>query len=255
MTSVEVDLLTDQGNGAVLRLPERKFPGVLIHGDTLSHYVSAVGDVIEALQKGDGPAAEGIILPAPESTGPPRQSCASRPWPSPGDWPWNSGARPIHRPARQRRSLEQPQRALANPMKALTPAEFLRTVYVGDRACKAIRIESWMKEVVLEVDEISRIRSPSGQWDFYTAEDIPDGRIVFTGVEAISFEPPGPVPNDFINEISARPAGGEPEKRWVFEASISSVAPDGSSTEVTVRIIGADIHLEDPARAGVKIRE
>jgi hypothetical protein len=141
-------------------------------------------------------------------------------------------------------------------MKALTPAEFLRTVYVGDRACKAIRIESWRGEVVLEVNRLSRIRSPSGKWEFYSAEDIPNGRIVLTGVEAIHFEPPGPLPNDLINKISARLAVDDPEKkRWEFEASISAVAPDGSSTEVAVRIIGADVHLEDPARDGLKIRE
>jgi hypothetical protein len=140
-------------------------------------------------------------------------------------------------------------------MTALTPAEFLRTVYVGDRACKAIRIEGWKQEVVLEVDQLSRIRSPSGNWEFYTAEDIPDGRVVFSGVEAIHFEPSGPLPNDFINEISARPASGESDKRWEFEASINSVGPDGSSTEVTIRIIGSDVHLEDPARGDLKIRE
>lgn len=140
-------------------------------------------------------------------------------------------------------------------MTALTPAEFLRTVYVGDRACKAIRIESWKEQVVLEVDQISRIRSPSGGWEFYTAEDISDGRIVFTGVEAIHFEPSGPLPNDLINEISVRPASSEPDNRWVFEASISAIAPDGSSTEVTVQIIGSDVHLEDPARCDIRIRE
>jgi hypothetical protein len=47
MTLVEVDLLTDQGNGAVLRLPDRSFPGVLVQGDTLSHYLSTVAEVIE----------------------------------------------------------------------------------------------------------------------------------------------------------------------------------------------------------------
>jgi hypothetical protein len=140
-------------------------------------------------------------------------------------------------------------------MKALTPAEFLRTVYLGDRACKAVRIEGRKQEVVLEVDCISRIRSPSGNWEFYTAEDIPNGRLVFSGVEAIHFEPSGPLPNDFINEISARPASDEDGKGWVFEAFISSVMPDGRSTEVTVRIIGSDVHLEDPARSDVKIRD
>jgi hypothetical protein len=140
-------------------------------------------------------------------------------------------------------------------MTTRTPAEFLRTVYVGDRACKAIRVESWKNEVVLEVDQLSRIRSPSGNWDFYTAEDIPGGRIVFTGVEAVYFEPSGPLPNDFINAISAWPAEDEPDRRWVFEASISAVTPDGSTTEVTVRIIGSDVYLEDPARVDLKIRE
>jgi hypothetical protein len=130
-------------------------------------------------------------------------------------------------------------------MRVLTPPEFLRTIYVGDRACKAIHIESWKGEVALEVNLVSRIRSPSGNWEFYSAEDIPDGRIVFTGVEAIQFEPPGPIPNDVINEIAAKPADTAPAKeRWEFEASIGAVAPDGSSAEVIVRIIGTDVHLE-----------
>jgi hypothetical protein len=106
-------------------------------------------------------------------------------------------------------------------MAALTPPEFLGTVYLGDRACKSIHIEGWKQRVVLEVDLISRVRSPSGNWELYSAEDIPDGRIVFSGVEDVQFDPPGPLPNDLINEISARPADGE--KRWLFEASISSV--------------------------------
>jgi hypothetical protein len=35
VTNVEVDLLTGQHNYAVLRLPERHFPGVLVQGDSL----------------------------------------------------------------------------------------------------------------------------------------------------------------------------------------------------------------------------
>ncbi len=141
-------------------------------------------------------------------------------------------------------------------MNALKPSDFLRTVYVGDRACKAILIESWKEQVALEVNLLSRIRSPSGKWEYYSAEDIPDGRIVFTGVEAIEFDPPGPLPNDLINEISVKPADTSAEtSRWVFEASIGSVAPDGSSTEIIVRVTGTGVHLEDPKRPGVQIRE
>lgn len=36
MASVAVDLLTAQMNNAVLRLPERRYPGVLVQGDTLA---------------------------------------------------------------------------------------------------------------------------------------------------------------------------------------------------------------------------
>ena len=35
MKRIEVELLTDQGNNAVLRLPQRRFSGVLLQGDTL----------------------------------------------------------------------------------------------------------------------------------------------------------------------------------------------------------------------------
>jgi predicted RNase H-like HicB family nuclease len=36
MPQIEVDLLTDQGNNAVIRLPGRTYPGVVVQGDTLS---------------------------------------------------------------------------------------------------------------------------------------------------------------------------------------------------------------------------
>ncbi len=61
MASIQVELLTDQGNGAVLRLPGRKFPGVLIQGDTLSNYLSTVGEVLQAFERGDSPEAESIV--------------------------------------------------------------------------------------------------------------------------------------------------------------------------------------------------
>ncbi|WAL70021.1 hypothetical protein ORV05_34475 [Amycolatopsis cynarae] len=36
MERIEVDLLTSQGNYAIVRLPARQFPGVLLQGDSLS---------------------------------------------------------------------------------------------------------------------------------------------------------------------------------------------------------------------------
>lgn len=141
-------------------------------------------------------------------------------------------------------------------MNRLNPPEFLRTIYVGDRACRAILIDSWKAQVALEVDLISRIRSPSGNWEHYSNEDIPRGRIVFSGVETIQFNPSGPLPNDLINEISVKPAGTNAgNERWAFEISISSLASDGSNTEIIVHLIGNGVHLEDPRQPGIQIRE
>ncbi|MFG2308885.1 DUF6959 family protein [Streptomyces sp. NPDC048566] len=53
MERVEAELFTDGGNNAVVRLPPRRFPGVLIQGDSLSAIRSEVADVVEACDQGD----------------------------------------------------------------------------------------------------------------------------------------------------------------------------------------------------------
>src|SRR3954471_22377885 len=134
-------------------------------------------------------------------------------------------------------------------MSMLNPEAFLKTVYLGDRGCKAIQIDGWKEQVLIEVNQISRIRNSSGQWDFYSDEDIVNGRIVFTGVKSVQLSPPGPLPNDLINGITATPAvTGVSRGTWTFEASINSIASDGKCIEVKLRIIASDVHLEDPAR-------
>ena len=61
MTRVEVDLLTNQGNGAVLRLPERQFPGVLVQGDTLNAFICLLGVAAKALGRRDFTETEEVI--------------------------------------------------------------------------------------------------------------------------------------------------------------------------------------------------
>lgn len=46
MKKVSVDLYTDQGNGAVLKLPNRHYPGVLIQGDTLQTYITDLSEIL-----------------------------------------------------------------------------------------------------------------------------------------------------------------------------------------------------------------
>jgi hypothetical protein len=42
MSRLDVEIYTDQGNFAILRLPERRYPGVLVQGDTLATICRAV---------------------------------------------------------------------------------------------------------------------------------------------------------------------------------------------------------------------
>lgn len=53
MKKIEVEIFTDQGNNAVLRLPDRKFPGLLLQGDTLKNLTEAAERVAE-LSDGGG---------------------------------------------------------------------------------------------------------------------------------------------------------------------------------------------------------
>ncbi|MFF8532345.1 hypothetical protein ACN6K9_008194 [Streptomyces sp. SAS_267] len=53
MESIEVELLTGGGNDAVVRMPGRRFPGVLVQGDSLHVLRSDVSDVVEACERGD----------------------------------------------------------------------------------------------------------------------------------------------------------------------------------------------------------
>ncbi|MDT0469517.1 DUF6959 family protein [Streptomyces gibsoniae] len=53
MERVEAELFTDGGNDAVVRLPGRRFPGVLIQGDSLHILRSDLAEVMEAYERGD----------------------------------------------------------------------------------------------------------------------------------------------------------------------------------------------------------
>jgi hypothetical protein len=50
---IAAELFTDAGNNAVVRLPPRRFPGVLIQGDSLSVIRADVAEIIEACDQGD----------------------------------------------------------------------------------------------------------------------------------------------------------------------------------------------------------
>ncbi|MFD4879410.1 DUF6959 family protein [Streptomyces sp. NPDC058420] len=65
MERIDAELFTDGGNDAVVRLPGRRLPGVLIQGDSLHILRGDVAEVVEACERGDlaeaGEAA-GLLL-------------------------------------------------------------------------------------------------------------------------------------------------------------------------------------------------
>lgn len=115
---------------------------------------------------------------------------------------------------------------------AMTPSQFLQTLYLGDRACMGFVIDCWNERVEMVVDRISRIRSVSEGWNFDATGDIEKGRLVFEMVTSLSFSPAGPLPNDVMLGIDAEPVGDVHR----FTIKIASVNDQGNSTEVTVNI-------------------
>lgn len=137
------------------------------------------------------------------------------------------------------------------------PEIFLKTIYLGDRSCKSILIDGWSERVVIQVDQISRIRSESGQWEFYTEEDIIDGLLVFTGVRNIKFEPTGYVPNDLINSIEVMPiheSDNIHHDMFLFRCSIDSADSRAVHTEVIIELVAQNIHLECPQQPNLLIQ-
>ncbi|MER5951300.1 hypothetical protein ABT127_35225 [Streptomyces sp. NPDC001904] len=53
MERVEAELFTDAGNDAVVRLPGRRFPGVLVQGDTLQILSADIAELVELCAAGD----------------------------------------------------------------------------------------------------------------------------------------------------------------------------------------------------------
>ena len=138
----------------------------------------------------------------------------------------------------------------------MTPDSFLKTIYLGDRACKSILIDCWNGIVKVQVDCVSRVRSES--WNYYNAEDIVDGFIVFEGVQSFAFDPSVPLPNDLIDQIEFIPDDQDP-LQGRFLVKVGSVgganAHNVTGCRVTAGIVANSIHLEDPKRPGVRIVE
>jgi hypothetical protein len=128
---------------------------------------------------------------------------------------------------------------------------FLETIYLGDRACRSIVLDGWNEVVRIHADCISRIRSPSGRWEYYTDEDITDGHLVFSSVVSCELRDAGHLPNGLINAIDIVDVK---DGQYVIDVSIDSIDAEANHYEVILRVVCRDAHLEDPARPELKIR-
>ncbi|MGW3912861.1 DUF6959 family protein [Streptomyces sp. NPDC005070] len=53
MERIEAELFTDGGNDAVVRMPGRRFPGVVVQGDSLHILRGDAAELAEACERGD----------------------------------------------------------------------------------------------------------------------------------------------------------------------------------------------------------
>ena len=51
MNSIKVNIYTEQGNNAVIKLPERSYPGVVIQGDTLLNLTKIAEEMLTEAKK------------------------------------------------------------------------------------------------------------------------------------------------------------------------------------------------------------
>lgn len=131
-------------------------------------------------------------------------------------------------------------------MKAnISTEKFVNSIYLGDRACKQLNIDTWSKTVSIQVDTISRIRSDDGNWNFYCEEDINDGFLVFKEVESILFNGNGKLPNDRINYLNAVQ---QIDGLFSFTLSIDSIDKNGVNEEIILKLIAKEICIQDPSK-------
>lgn len=70
---------------------------------------------------------------------------------------------------------------------------------------------------------------------------------------SIVLDPPGPLPNDYIEGLFAEELAGD-LTRYLFSFHVGAGDASGRCTDVVVRIKGASLALEDPKKPGERMR-
>lgn len=132
----------------------------------------------------------------------------------------------------------------------MSPIEFLKSIYLGDRYCESLDIDHEKKEVKIKVNRISRIRDKSGIWEYYYDEDIEEGVIVIYGVNNVVLDESGLLPNDQIYDIYAIEINNG---IYEFTIETSYVDEEAITTDLIFKFIGKGVYLVDPSNPNIKI--
>lgn len=128
--------------------------------------------------------------------------------------------------------------------------DFLKSIYFGDRYCTKIVIDWVSNNFELHVNDISRIRDISGQWNFYTTEDIENGIVVISGVKKIIFDKSGLFPNDSIYSIYANKID---DKLYEFTIETNHGDEKAITHDLIIKVIAESVYLVDPKNQNAKI--
>lgn len=132
----------------------------------------------------------------------------------------------------------------------MNPINFLETLYLGDRYCTKMIINSQGNLLEVHVNLISRVRDVSGEWNFYTDEDIENGIIVFFGLREIHFDQSGLIPNDELYNIKATKFS---ENVYEFIIETSNVSKNALTTDLMIKVLAEGVYLLDPNNPEKKI--
>ena len=128
----------------------------------------------------------------------------------------------------------------------MTPIEFVKTIYLGDRSCESVLVDALNNIVKLKIDSISRERSPGG-WTHYTHENLRGGYIVFSSVKQFNWTSDGQLPNDYIYSLEVKASDFEEyyEFKFLVYGVYDSLVPTKEDWgDVVLTIIAKNIHLE-----------
>ncbi len=134
----------------------------------------------------------------------------------------------------------------------MNPVEFLKTIYLGDRFCIKTVVDGFNNQFEFHVNQISRIRDASGEWNYYTDEDIENGTIVITDVKKVIFDGSGLIPNDQIYDVYANKID---DTVYEFTFETSHVDEKAMTHDITIRVVGESAYLLDPAKPDNRITE